>query len=233
MYTFHIKILKILKYYVSVIIVIVINQFQTSMLSTNKSKKNNIYNYKHNLNSKLNPKQNLKNTKKNNSGSESLNVFYPQHRLNSSLIYTIPQLSSTYQTQPNITITNAKSKLYLITMTDPDAPYGIHMKIKNHTYTHWVYLQDMRKRNSTNTNTSTNKTILVPYAPPTPPFGIHRYQFRLYDITNVSQTILDTLKNNSIKHTPDRNIYYRKYLQELKKYKINTMFQYKVDSGKS
>ncbi len=210
------------------------------MLSTNKSKKNNIYNYKHNLNSKLNPKQNLKNTKKNNSDSESLNVFYPQHRLNSSLIYTIPQLSSTYQTQPNITITNAKSKLYLITMTDPDAPYGIHMKIKNHTYTHWVYLQDMRKKTSTNstnstnnTTTSTNKTILIPYAPPTPPAGIHRYQFKLYDITNVSQTILDTLKNKSIIYTPDRNIYYRKYLQELKKYKINTLFQYKVDSGKS
>ena len=207
------------------------------MLSNNKSKKNNIYN----------PKLNLKNTKKNNSGSESLNVFYPQHRLNSSYTYTIPQLSSAYQNQPNISITNAKSKLYLITMTDPDAPSGMKINMnqkknnltKNHTYTHWVYLQDMRKKTSTNSTnntnnntTSTNKTILVPYAPPTPPAGIHRYQFKLYDITNVSQTILDTLKNKSIKYTPDRNIYYRKYLKELKKYKINTLFQYKVDSGK-
>jgi phosphatidylethanolamine-binding protein (PEBP) family uncharacterized protein len=197
------------------------------MLSNNKSKKYNTY--------KLNSNLNLKNTKKNNSGSERLNVSYPQLSLNSSYTYTIPQLSSAYQNQPNITITNAKSRLYLITMTDPDAPSGMKINInqkknnltKNHTYTHWVYLQDMRKINST-----TNKTVLVPYAPPTPPVGIHRYQFRLYDITNVSQTILDTLKNNSIKHTPDRNIYYRKYLQELKKYKINTMFQYKVNSGK-
>lgn len=200
------------------------------MLSNNKSKKNNIYN----------PNLNLKNTKKNNSGSESLKVSYPQLSLNSSYTYTIPQLSSSYQNQPNISITNANPRLYLITMTDPDAPSGMKINInqknnnltKNHTYTHWVYLQDMRKRSSTNTNNKTNKTVLVPYAPPTPPVGIHRYQFRLYDITNVSQTILDTLKNNSIKHTPDRNIYYRTYLQELKKYKINTMFQYKVDSGK-
>jgi len=200
------------------------------MLSNNKSKKNNTY--------KLNYNLNLKNTKKNNSGSERLNVSYPQFRLNSSYTYTIPQLSSAYQNQPNITITNAKPKLYLITMTDPDAPSGMKINInqkknnltKNHTYTHWVYLQDMRA--SSSTNNKTNKTFLVPYSPPTPPVGIHRYQFRLYDITNVSQNILDTLKNNSIKHTPDRNIYYRKYLQELKKYKINTMFQYKVDSGK-
>ena len=195
------------------------------MLSNNKSKKNNIYN----------PKLKLKNTKKNKSGYESLNVSYPQFNLNSSYTYTIPQLSSAYQTQPNITITNAKPKLYLITMTDPDAPSGMKINInqkknnltKNHTYTHWVYLQDMRASSSTN-----NKTVLVPYAPPTPPFGIHRYQFRLYDITNVSQSILDTLKNNSIKYTPDRNTYYKKYLKKLKKYKINTMFQYKVDSGK-
>ena len=207
------------------------------MLSNNKSKKNNTY--------KLNSNLNFKNTKKNNSGSESLNVSYPQLSLNSSYTYTIPQLSSAYQNQPNITITNAKPRLYLITMTDPDAPSGMKINInqkknnltKNHTYTHWVYLQDMRQRSSTNTtNNKTNKTFLVPYSPPTPPVGIHRYQFRLYDITNVSQTILDTLKNNTINNTINktlnRNIYYRKYLQKLKKYKINTMFQYKVDSGK-
>lgn len=210
----------------------------SSYNKTNKNNKTNKTN-KNNANHKLNSKLKLKNTKKNNFISESLNVFYPQRILNSSLLYTIPQLSSIYQKQPTINITNAKPKLYLITMTDPDAPYGITpTEKKNHTYTHWVYLQDMRQRNSTNTNTNTttntntNITILVPYSPPTPPFGIHRYQFRLYDITNVSQTILDTLKNNSINNNPDRNIYYKKDLKKLSKYKINTLFQYKVDSGK-
>ena len=203
----------------------------TKSNKSNKNKKTNTYKPypKLNLKNTKNTK-NSKNTKKNNFVFESLYVFYPQLKLNSSFIYTIPQLYSVYQNSPNITITNAKQKLYLITMTDPDAPSGIQMKSKNHTHTHWVYLQDMRKRNSTNTNT--NKTILVPYAPPTPPFGIHRYQFTLYDLTNLSQTILDTLKNNSINNILDRNIYYRKYLQELKKYKINTLFQYKIDSGK-
>ena len=195
------------------------------------------------MSNKLNNKTNTKKfnttntntkTKKINSQIEYLQVYYPDTLLqtitNNQDITNIPNISSIYQKQPKVTIQNAKEKLYLITMTDPDAPYGVKINKsnlnnptkKNHTYTHWVYLQDMRK-----TNTSTS---LVPYSPPTPPYGIHRYQFKLYDVTNVSQTILDTLKQNI--NSIDRNTYYRNNLKNLIKFKIKSIFQYKVNSGK-
>ena len=170
-------------------------------------------------------------TKKINSKIEYLQVSYPD-------VTNIPNVTTMYAQPPNITIQNAKPKLYLITMTDPDAPNGMKLNTSNliktknktninHTYTHWVYLQDMRKQNTTE--------ILVPYAPPSPPFGIHRYQFRIYDITNLQQTILDTLKQkniNNINNIPDRNTYYKNNLKKLIKYKINKVIQYKVDSNK-
>ena len=190
-------------------------------------------------------------TKKQNSKIEYLKVSYPDTLLetikNNQDITNIPTI---YSKPPKITIQNAKSKLYLITMTDPDAPYGLQNimnkstqanktpnKKPNHTYTHWVYLQDMRKQNTTNTSTSNTSNTpiqtLVPYAPPTPPAGIHRYQFNIYDITTISKTILDTLINKiNNTNTPDRNKYYRNKLKNLKTYKLKTLFQYKVNSNK-
>jgi phosphatidylethanolamine-binding protein (PEBP) family uncharacterized protein len=185
----------------------------------------------------------VKNTKK-NTLSEQINVSYPEIVLQKSKTYTIPELSTLYTNPPIISIKNAKNKHYLITMTDPDAPYGMNTDTnttntttKNHTYTHWVYLQDMRNTiNKNTTNTTNTKIELVPYAPPTPPFGIHRYQFKLYDISNLQQSILDTLKknsmNNNLKKKLDRNTYYRNNLKNLKKYKLKTRFEYLVNSGK-
>jgi phosphatidylethanolamine-binding protein (PEBP) family uncharacterized protein len=184
-------------------------------------------------------------TKKRNSQIEYLQVYYPDTLLqtinNNQDISNIPNVSSIYQNQPKVTIKNAQSKLYLITMTDPDAPYGVKINKsnlnnpakKNHTYTHWVYLQDMRntKTNSTNTTNKTNTTnSLVNYAPPSPPYGIHRYQFKIYNVTTVSQTILDTLKQSNT--NLDRNNYNKNNLKNLIKYKIKSLFQYKVNSGK-
>ena len=193
-------------------------------------------------------------TKKNNSQLEYLTLSYPDTLLqtikNNQDITHINNVSTIYSKPPKITIRNAKSKLYLITMTDPDAPNGIQKTMNkttqtnkinqspnhtsNHTYTHWVYVQDMRKQNTTNTsitqasNTQASTTIIVPYAPPTPPKGIHRYQFKMYDITNVPQPILDALKNPTL----DRNTYYRNNLKNVLKYKLNILFQYKVNSNK-
>jgi phosphatidylethanolamine-binding protein (PEBP) family uncharacterized protein len=194
------------------------------MLSSTKTNKNN----------KI--KQTNNKTKKNNSQLEYLQLSYPDTLLqtikNNQDITHINNVSTIYSKPPKITIKNAKSKLYLITMTDPDAPNGIQTnkinQTSNHTYTHWVYLQDMRKQNTTNTSTQ----ILVPYSPPTPPRGIHRYQFKMYDITNVPQTILDTLKNKINNKTLDRNTYYKNNLKSLIKYKLNTLFQYKINSNK-
>ena len=186
----------------------------------------------------------VKNTKVNNTKkntlSEQINVSYTDIVLQKSKTYTIPELSTLYTNPPIISIKNAKNKHYLITMTDPDAPYGVNTTMNttknNHTYTHWVYLQEMRNTKNTNTiNTKNTKIELVPYAPPTPPFGIHRYQFKLYDISNLQQSILDTLKknsmNNNLKNKIDRNTYYRNNLKKLKKYKLKTDFEYLVNSG--
>ena len=183
-------------------------------------------------------------TKKVNSKLEYIKVSYPdtllQNIKNNQDITNIPginNVSNIYSKPPKITIQNSKPKLYLITMTDPDAPNGIQTNMtnpakKNNTYTHWVYLQDMRKKNNNTSNKSQTAQIILPYSPPTPPYGIHRYQFHIYDITNLPQTILDTLKNKINNNTPDRNIYYRNNLKKLIKYKINTLFQYKVNSNK-
>jgi phosphatidylethanolamine-binding protein (PEBP) family uncharacterized protein len=175
---------------------------------------------------------NINTTKKINSKLESIKVSYPDTLLQSiKNTQDISQYPNIYKNAPQITILNAKPKLYLITMTDPDAPYGMtHSTLsntKNHTYTHWVYLQDMRKKSNTNKSTNTTK-ILFTYAPPSPPYGIHRYQFKLYDVTHVSPITLDTIKKN-ISNTLDRNIDYisNKTLKPI------AQFQYKVNSGKS
>ena len=163
-----------------------------------------------------------------NTFSEYLEVSYPDTLLqsikNNQDITNIPSVSNIYQNAPKVIIQNAQSKLYLITMTDPDAPYGMLNNTKknisskkNHTYTHWIYLQDMRKKSKNSKNTS---NTLVSYRPPSPPYGIHRYQFKLYDATNVSQTILDTLKNNI------NNI-------NTTKLKPICQIQYRVNSGKA
>jgi phosphatidylethanolamine-binding protein (PEBP) family uncharacterized protein len=175
------------------------------------------------------------NTKKNNTKIETLKVSYPDTILQSiKNNQDIKNFSTIYQNAPQVTIQNAKSKLYLITMTDPDAPYGMQNTIttntKNHTYTHWIYLQDMRNKNNTS-------TILFKYAPPSPPYGIHRYQFNLYDITNVSQMILDTLKKN-INNSLDRNIDYLSTISTINNKNNKSLqpivkFQYRVNSGKS
>jgi phosphatidylethanolamine-binding protein (PEBP) family uncharacterized protein len=200
-------------------------------------------------------------TKKLNSKLESLKVSYPDTLLqsiqNNQDITTIPNVSNIYQKPPQISILNPKPRLYLITMTDPDAPYGmVNTKntnktnnntktntksainnTKNHTYTHWIYLQDMKNKSNTSTNTITS---LMPYTPPSPPYGIHRYQFKLYDMSNVSQMILDTLKKN-INNVLDRNIDYISNLNNInnintmnnkKKLKPIVQFQYRVNSGK-
>ena len=202
---------------------------------------NNTKTYRAN-NTRLNTRPN---TKKNNLQLERLEVSYPNTLLQSiKNNQDIKQFQMIYKNAPQVTITNAKSKLYLITMTDPDAPYGItntnttnttnnttnKSNTKNHTYTHWIYLQDMRNKNNTS-------TILFKYAPPSPPYGIHRYQFRLYDFTNVSLTTLDTLKKN-INNTLDRNIDYISNLSNLnnknnKNIKPIGKFQYRVNSGKA
>ena len=95
-----------------------------------------------------------------------------------------------YSKAPQITINNSDiNKTYLITMTDPDAPNGEDNIDNNFTFTHWVFT---RKGNDNNTY---NEIVL--YVPPSPPRGIHRYQFNLYDVSLINTNELKVNNNNN------------------------------------
>ena len=104
---------------------------------------------------------------------------------------------STVATVPKIRITDPNQKSnsqYLIVMTDPDSPMG--------TFTHMVAVY--------------NKGSLIhhfKYYEPTPPSGIHRYQFRLFDFTGKSMSSLPRFTD----HVDYSNIIldYTKGLKEL------------------
>jgi len=84
----------------------------------------------------------------------------------------------------------------MVTMTDPDAPNG-EGNLNNFVFTHWVYTQS--NRDKTEKNEKNEKQIYVPYSPPTPPKGTHRYQFRLYDITENKNINSLNMNNNDNK----------------------------------
>ena len=104
---------------------------------------------------------------------ESLLIYYPGLIISNNQDLT--GKDKFYNKEPTVIITNANpNKLYMVTMTDPDAPNG-EGNPNNFVFTHLVYIKSDKA-----------KIIYVPYSPPTPPQGIHRYQFNLYDITNKS-----------------------------------------------
>lgn len=104
---------------------------------------------------------------------ESLLIYYPGLIISNN--QDITGQDKFYNKEPTVIITNANpNKLYMVTMTDPDAPNGEGNQ-DNFIFTHLVYIKSDKA-----------KIIYVPYSPPTPPKGIHRYQFNLYDITNKS-----------------------------------------------
>jgi phosphatidylethanolamine-binding protein (PEBP) family uncharacterized protein len=72
---------------------------------------------------------------------------------------------------------------------DPDAPSGI--------FTHMVALYNKG-----------NINYHVPYYPPTPPSGVHRYQFRLYDVSKLLKTTrIPSFSNDRVSYTPIINKY--------------------------
>jgi len=142
----------------------------------NKKKKVSRVNSKTNKN--ISKKQYIgggSNSSGSNNKTEFLKIFYNDVIIVDDLNIT----GKDYKSEPTVVVNNADpKKIYMITMTDPDAPNGEEEKDKtiNRTYTHWVYIQ-----------TENKKIIFVPYSPPTPPHGTHRYIFNLYDITNKTE----------------------------------------------
>lgn len=138
-----------------------------------------------------------------------------------------------YKDAPTVMINNAKEKhIYMVTMTDPDAPNGKDAT-DNYRFIHWVYIQIQSKK---------QKVVFVPYAPPSPPKGIHRYQFNLYDITNktfdtnpknISSVDLSNLRasKEEMKKTDFRKTYNNKLTSFLElKFKLLFTSEYKVIS---
>jgi len=85
--------------------------------------------------------------------------------------------------EPSISFNGLEQgKSYLLTMTDPDA--------LGKTWTHWVAI--INSDNNGNGNGKISKPELASYAPPSPPSGSgnHHYIFRLYDISNLSNSRL-------------------------------------------
>ena len=107
---------------------------------------------------------------------ESLIVYYSNTIITNNKDLT--GKDEVFKNEPTVSINNAKpNRIYMITMTDPDAPNG-EGNANNFVYTHWVYIVVYTNQ------TNQKKIVFMPYAPPTPPRGTHQYQFNLYDITN-------------------------------------------------
>lgn len=91
--------------------------------------------------------------------------------------HIVPELMFNVDTRTHMT--------YVTVMTDPDAPGG--------TFTHMVATYDPNTR-------LTNYS--VPYFPPSPPSGTHRYQFQLYGIPSGNGKVaIPAMSSNRVLYT--------------------------------
>ena len=181
-----------------------------------------------------NKKKILSKTKKKlNGGSnavkESMVINYPDIVID-NVSNGIDITGKNYNDAPNVIINNSDpNKIYMITMIDIDVPNGNEEEYKNSNkvFIHWVYIQ-----------TLDNKQFLIPYYPPSPPHGTHRYQFHLYDITNKkdensSSSDLSILKvtNEELNKPGFRTEYYQKLNSFLIQYTKILKLEFTVTSN--
>jgi phosphatidylethanolamine-binding protein (PEBP) family uncharacterized protein len=182
---------------------------------------------------------NVGNNKKNkNEKDESLIIYYYNNIISNNKDLT--GQDAIFNKEPHVVITNAKpNKIYIITMTDPDAPNG-EGNSNNFVYTHWVYVIVNKKIDN---KIKQEKIIFMPYTPPTPPSGTHRYQFNLYDISNKTvdaktvkleaRDLMVLRLNDDEKLNPDRKKYSDNLESFLKIFKSKFTIQYKVTANKT
>jgi phosphatidylethanolamine-binding protein (PEBP) family uncharacterized protein len=70
--------------------------------------------------------------------------------------------------QPTLQFAGEEGKAYTLLMSDPDAPAK--------SWLHWLFINIPGELNDI-----TQGQIVVPYSPPSPPSGTHRYIFTLYE----------------------------------------------------
>ena len=184
-----------------------------------------------------NKKDKIENKDKNEK-DESLIIYYSTNIISNNKDLT--GQDAIFNKEPNVAITNSKpNKIYMITMTDPDAPNG-EGNSNNFVYTHWVYVIVNKKIDN---QIKQEKIIFMPYSPPTPPSGTHRYQFNLYDISNKTvdaktvkleaRDLMVLRLNDDEKLNPDRKKYSDNLESFLKLFKSKFTIQYKVTANKT
>ncbi len=125
-------------------------------------------------------------------------------------------------------ITNSKTNSrYLITMVDPDAPNGKNNTNQNHNYVHWIYLQE----GNGNGNANSNTYDILQYAPPSPPSGIHRYKFNIYEISLENYETLKNIKSNVV--NADRNKFYDDFFNTYINNKLISLYEFEYLMSKS
>ena len=186
----------------------------------------------------VNNKKDKKENKDKNEKTESLIIYYSNNIISNNIDLT--GQDAIFNKEPHIVITNSKpNKIYIITMTDPDAPNG-EGNSNNFVYTHWVYVIVNKKIDN---QIKQEKIIFMPYTPPTPPSGTHRYQFNLYDISNKTvdtksvkleaRDLMVLRLNDDEKLNPDRKKYSDNLESFLKLFKSKFSIQYKVTANKT
>jgi len=172
-------------------------------------------------------------TKKQKGGTQTLitpdptlNISYPKY----GILKHKDDLTNTiiYNKEPTVIFNNAlQNHTYLVTLTDPDVPNGFEIDksitAPNYTYTHWVYTYTYSNTNPSLTN---QVSIIVPYTPPRPPKGTHRYVFKIYDLPAV---MVSSLKMDM--NIDTNSNYYVNKLKKLRKYQTKFIFYYTVKSN--
>lgn len=166
------------------------------------------------------------------SNSPILRILYNNVEIKNGENITDKNISKTIDinTKPKVLVNananvnvNANSR-YLITMVDPDAPNGKNNTSKNHNYVHWIYLQEGNSNGNGNENINSNKYDILPYSPPSPPSGIHRYKFNIYEISLETYETLKNIKSNIV--NTDRSNFYDNFFNTYINNKLISLYEF-------
>jgi phosphatidylethanolamine-binding protein (PEBP) family uncharacterized protein len=163
-----------------------------------------------------------------------LRIFYNNVEIQNGENISDKNISKTIDinTEPKVLVNanvnvNANSNInsrYLITMVDPDAPNGKNNTSQNHNYVHWIYLQEGNSNGNENANVNSNTYDILPYAPPSPPSGIHRYKFNIYEILLETYETLKNIKSNIL--NANRSNFYDNFFNTYINNKLISLYEF-------
>ena len=194
--------------------------------------KNKYKNKKKNTQRKLSSRNNKTKKKQTGGKTDFIQISYPSISPNQITNGADLTLYKEQLTNPSVEILSSVDMKYLVIMHDPDAPYGMNSpdKSKNNEFLHWIYTQE----NSKSMTGKEIKNVILPYTPPTPPYGTHHYIFDVYDYNS----ILENKDNNIISRITEigkngNRSNNTQLIKDLEKYKIPGLtFYYKVSASK-